>query len=45
MLANVLSTSVIGIDSFQVEVEVDIIPGLPTFVSVGLPEASVRESK
>ncbi len=45
MLAMVLSSAVIGIDAFLVEVEVDITSGLPTFTTVGLPEASVKESK
>ncbi len=45
MLAKVLSSSVIGIDAYLVEVEVDISPGLPSFTTVGLPEASVKESK
>ena len=45
MLARVLSSAVIGIDAFIVEVEVDITSGLPTFTTVGLPEASVKESK
>ncbi|MDM8526540.1 YifB family Mg chelatase-like AAA ATPase [Desulfococcaceae bacterium HSG8] len=45
MLAKVLSSAVIGIDAYLVEVEVDISPGLPFFTTVGLPEASVKESK
>ena len=45
MLAKVLSSAVIGIDAYFVEVEVDITSGLPTFTTVGLPEASVKESK
>ena len=45
MLAKVLSSAVIGIDAYLVEVEVDITQGLPTFTTVGLPEASVKESK
>ncbi|NNL77904.1 MAG: YifB family Mg chelatase-like AAA ATPase [Desulfobacterales bacterium] len=45
MLAKVLSTAVLGIDAYRVEVEVDITSGLPTFATVGLPEASVKESK
>ncbi|MCJ7616735.1 MAG: ATP-dependent protease, partial [Desulfobacterales bacterium] len=45
MLARVLSSAVIGIDAYLVEVEVDIMQGLPTFTTVGLPEASVKESK
>jgi magnesium chelatase family protein len=45
VLAKVLSSAIIGIDAFLVEVEVDITSGLPTFTTVGLPEASVKESK
>ena len=45
MLAKVLSSAVIGIDAYLVEVEVHITSGLPTFTTVGLPEASVKESK
>ncbi len=45
MLAKILSSAVIGIDAYIVEVEVDISKGLPTFATVGLPEGAVRESK
>ncbi|MDY7035243.1 MAG: YifB family Mg chelatase-like AAA ATPase [Thermodesulfobacteriota bacterium] len=45
MLAKVLSSAVIGIDAYIVEVEVDITKGLPSFSTVGLPEGAVRESK
>ena len=45
MLAKVLSSSVIGIEAYAVEVEVDIAAGLPVFNMVGLPETAVRESK
>ena len=45
MLAKVLSSAVLGIDAYRVEVEVDITSGLPTFTTVGLPEAAVKESK
>jgi len=45
VLARVLSSAVLGIDAYRVEVEVDITSGLPTFATVGLPEASVKESK
>ena len=45
MLARVLSSAVIGIDAYIVEVEVDISRGLPSFSTVGLPEGAVRESK
>jgi len=45
MLSKVLSSAVIGIDAYVVEVEVDISEGLPSFTTVGLPEGAVRESK
>ncbi|MFB0521816.1 MAG: YifB family Mg chelatase-like AAA ATPase [Desulfatiglandales bacterium] len=45
MLATVYSSSVIGIDAYTVEVEVDISRGLPYFSTVGLAEGAVRESK
>jgi magnesium chelatase family protein len=45
VLAKVLSSAVIGIDASIVEVEVDISHGLPSYTTVGLPEASVKESK
>jgi len=45
MLANVFSSSVIGIDAYTVAVEVDISRGLPSFSTVGLAEGAVRESK
>jgi len=45
LLAKVLSSAVLGIDAYLVEVEVDIASGLPTFTTVGLPEAAVKESK
>ncbi len=44
MLANVLSSTVVGIDAYLVEVEVDIANGLPAFNIVGLPDAACRES-
>jgi magnesium chelatase family protein len=45
MLSTVLSSSVLGVDAYKVEVEVDISRGLPAFSTVGLPEGAVRESK
>ena len=45
MLSKVLSSAVIGIDAYLVEVEVDISQGLPSFTTVGLPETAVKESK
>ena len=45
MFIKVLSMSVIGMDSFPVSVEVDVSQGLPQFSTVGLPDASVKESR
>ncbi len=45
MLAKALSSAVLGIDGYIVEVEVDISGGLPSFSTVGLPEGAVKESK
>jgi magnesium chelatase family protein len=45
MLFKIVSTSLIGIDAYLVDVEVDISFGIPGFITVGLPDASVRESK
>ena len=45
MLARVLSSAVIGIDAYLVEVEVDIASGLPTFTTVGLVGESTRLKK
>ena len=45
MLAKVFSSAVIGVDAELVEVEVDIARGLPSLTIVGLPEASVKESR
>ena len=45
MLAKVLSAALVGLDAHLVEVEVDISGGLPQFSVVGLPDATVRESR
>ncbi|MFA5074001.1 MAG: YifB family Mg chelatase-like AAA ATPase [Nitrospirota bacterium] len=46
MLAKIISSAVLGIDAYAVEVEVDIASrGLPYFSTVGLPDAAVKESK
>jgi len=45
VLSKVLSSAVIGIDAYLVEVEVDIARGLPSFTTVGLPETAVKESR
>ncbi|MFV9509876.1 YifB family Mg chelatase-like AAA ATPase [Tepidibacillus sp. LV47] len=45
MYAKVLGSSILGIDGFLVEIEVDLANGLPQFQIVGLPDSSIRESK
>jgi len=45
VLAKVLSAALVGLDAHVVEVEVDIGGGLPQFSVVGLPDATVRESR
>ncbi|MCX5853195.1 MAG: ATP-binding protein, partial [Deltaproteobacteria bacterium] len=38
MIVKVASSTVIGIESYPVDVEVDVSPGLPQFSTVGLPD-------
>ncbi|MCP4482568.1 MAG: YifB family Mg chelatase-like AAA ATPase [bacterium] len=45
MLAISYSGTTIGVDAFLIKVEVDAVNGIPYFSIVGLPDASVRESK
>jgi magnesium chelatase family protein len=45
MLAKVISAAVYGIDAHIVEVEVDVSPGMPAFLTVGLPDTAVKESR
>jgi len=45
MLAKVTSGYVLGMDAFPIEVEIDVSGGIPAFSVVGLPDASIRESR
>jgi magnesium chelatase family protein len=45
VLASLRSAAVFGVDAYQVQIEVDVSFGLPHFTMVGLPDASVRESR
>jgi len=45
MLSRVFSSMITGIDASIVDVEVDMVYGLPMFTIVGLPDTAVRESK
>ena len=45
MLATLRSAAVFGVEAYPVHVEVDVAFGLPQFSMVGLPDATVRESR
>lgn len=45
MLSKVNTISLVGIEGYNVEIEVDINNGLPQFNMVGLPDMVVKESK
>jgi magnesium chelatase family protein len=45
MLARITSAAVLGIDAYLVDVETDISNGLPSFVTVGLPQGAVKEGR
>ncbi|NMB44880.1 MAG: YifB family Mg chelatase-like AAA ATPase [Firmicutes bacterium] len=45
MIATVKAATVLGIQGFLVDVEVDLSRGLPSFEIVGLPDVAVRESR
>ncbi len=45
VLARVRSAAVLGIDAYVVEVETDIVKGLPSFATVGLPHGAVKEGR
>src|SRR5262245_5496363 len=45
MLASLRTAAVFGVEASPVHVEVDVSFGIPSFTMVGLPDASVRESR
>ncbi len=45
MLAKINTYALLGIDGYEVNVEIDISNGLPAFDIVGLPDSAVKESK
>ena len=45
MLAAVRSAAVLGIDAYDICVEVDVSSGLPHWTIVGLPAGEVKESR
>ncbi len=45
MIALTLSAALMGIEAYEVRIEVDAHQGLPAEIIVGLPDATVRESR
>lgn len=45
MPAHIKSAAVFGIDALCVDVEVDVLQGLPSFTLVGLPDKAIQESR
>jgi magnesium chelatase family protein len=45
MLSRVRSAALWGLEAFAVECEIDVGPGLPGFVLIGLPDAAAREAR
>src|SRR5262245_64087478 len=45
MLARLRTAALFGVEACPVHVEVDVSFGIPCFAMVGLPDASVRESR
>ena len=41
----VKSGGIWGLDGYEVDVEIDISPGIPSFNIVGLPDSAIKESK
>ncbi len=44
-MARLHSADLNGIEAVPVEVEVDVQPGMPSYVTVGLPDAAIKESR
>ena len=42
MMTKVQSAACLGIKAYPVEIEVDVASGLPQFIVVGLPDASIN---
>ncbi len=45
MVSKINSLGLVGLDAFLVTIEADLSTGLPTFDVVGLPDASIKESR
>ena len=45
MLSKIISSGILGINGYIIDVEVDLSNGLPAFDLVGLPDSAVKESR
>ena len=45
MVAKVITSTVIGLEAYKIEIEVDILNSLPAVSIVGLPDAAVSEAR
>ncbi len=45
MVSNVITATVVGIESYKISVEVDLVLSIPATVIVGLPDTAVSEAK
>ena len=45
MLSIIKSMSLIGLEGYLVNIEIDVSAGIPCWDIVGLPDASVKEAK
>lgn len=45
MLTKILSSAVVGLDGVAISIEVDVSPGFPGFIMVGLADKAVDESR
>lgn len=45
MLSKIYSAAILGVDGYLIQVEVDMINGLPGMTVVGLPDPAVKESR
>lgn len=45
MLSKIISSGILGINGYLIDVEVDLSSGLPAFDLVGLPDSAIKESR
>lgn len=45
MVSQVITSTVVGIDSYKILVEVDLVQSIPAVIIVGLPDTAVSEAK